>query len=367
MRSSLLCILPAFFNNSGHEISFINILAVIANRKKLKIKFILPKNNNLKIKYENKKELFASYKTNFIIKFFYIVGNYFILTKRFSRLKKNDLVYIDGYNFYFIISLILHLLINRKLNNLVIWIRYPFNNILKKYIFKFFIYLFNKDANNKLIPIAENHKLARVLNKRFLIKVLDLPSHHDIERKYLKNRKFNNSKINILCPGSFRPEKYGINLVNFLENNIENKNNFVLSIDKKFSNFYQNIYKLNIRFIKNNLKKFEYINEINNCDIVILPYDSLDYKLRNSGIFFEAISMRKIIFVTSDTVMAEELKKNNLEELIVKNWSNKTVQDFLNIKNNKLIKKKLIRMSSYYARINTKKNFINKFLKIIEK
>jgi len=367
MNSSLVCILPALFNNSGHEVDFIDILKRIAHKKKLKIKFILPKINNLKIIANHKKELFATYDTNFITKFFYIFCNYFILKKQFKRLKKNDLVYIDGYSFYFLISLILYLLINRNLNKLVIWIRYPYDNIIKKYIFKFFIYLFNIDSNRKLITITENLKLAKLLNKRFSIKIPTLPSHHKIEKIYIKNRKFNNSKINILCPGSFRPEKYGKNLVNFLENNIKNKKSFVLNIDKKFSNFYKNIYKINIRFIKNDLKKSEFVNQINNCDLVILPYDFLDYKLRTSGIFSETISMGKIVFITSNTIMSEELKKYNLQKLVVKDWSNITVQDFINIKNDKLIKKKLLKMKKNYVKMHSKENFINKFLKIIDK
>jgi hypothetical protein len=367
MNSSLVCILPAFFNKSGHEVDFIDILTIIAHKKKLKIKFILPKINNLKIVADNKKELFASYDTNFIIKFFYIFCNYFILTKQFKRLKKDDLVYIDGYSFYFLISLILYLLTNRNRNKLVIWIRYPYDNIIKKNIFKFFIYLINIDSSGQLITITENFKLARLLNKRFSIKIPTLPSHHKIEKIYIKNRKFNNSKINILCPGSFRPEKYGKNLVNFLENNIKIKKIFVLNIHKEFNNFYKNIYKINFRFIKNDLKKSEFVNEINNCDFVILPYDFLDYKLRTSGIFFETISMGKIVFVTSNTIMSEDLKKNNLEKLIVKDWSNITVQDFINIKNDKLIRKKLIKMKKNYVKMHSKENFINKFLKIIDK
>ena len=376
MNNSLVCILPALFNNSGHEIDFIDMLSVIAKKKKLKIKFILPKKNTLKIAIPHKKELFGSNDGNFIIKLFYIIGNYFILINRLKRLKKNDLVYIDGYSFYFLISLILYLLINGNLNKLVIWVRYPYDSIIKKYIFKFFIYLFNIDSSRQLITITENSKLARVLNKRFSIKIQTLPSHHKIEKIYIKNRKFNNSKINnskinnskinILCPGSFRPEKYGKNLVNFLEHNIKNKKIFALNIDKKFSNFYKNIYKINIRFFKNDLKKSEFINQINNCHLVILPYNFLDYKLRTSGIFFETISMGKIVFITSNTIMSRELKKNNLEKLIVKDWNNISIQKIIKIKNDKLVRKNLIKMKNNYNKLHGKENLIKEFLRIVK-
>jgi len=369
MNRSLICILPSFFDNSGHEIDFINILLKIANKKKIKINFLLPKNNILKVAADHKKELFGSYDSIFIFKFFYIIGNYFILLKRLKRLKKDDLVYIDGYSCYFLISFILHLLTNRNLKNLVIWIRYPYDNFIKKYIFKFFIYSFNKDSNKQLISITENTNLAKLLNKRFSIKVSSLPSHHNLEKFHIINKKnkSNNSKINILCPGSFRPEKFGVNLLNFLENNIENKKNFILNINKKFKDLYKNTHKFNIRFDKDSLQKFEYVKAIYSSDIIILPYDFRDYQLRSSGIFFEAISIGKIVFVTFNTLMAKELKKNNLEQLIVKNWSNMSIQYFINIKNDKSIKRKLLKMKTNYIKINSKENFINKFIEIIEK
>jgi hypothetical protein len=368
MNRSLICILPSFFDNSGHEIDFINILLEIANKKKLKINFLLPKNNILKVAADHKKELFGSYDSIFIFKFFYIIGNYFILLKRLKRLKKDDLVYIDGYSCYFLISFILYFLTNANLKNLVIWIRYPYDNFIKKYIFKFFIYSFNKDSEKQFISITENTNLAKLLNKRFSIKVSVLPSHHNLEKFCVidKKNKSNKSKINILCPGSFRPEKFGDNLLNFLENNIENKKNFILNINKKFKNFYKNIYKFNIRFVKDSIQKFEYVKAIHSSDIIILPYDFREYKLRTSGIFFEAISIGKIVFVTSDTLMSKELKKNNLEDLTVKNWSNMSIQYFINIKNDKSIKRKLSKMKNNYLKINNKQNFTNKFLEIIE-
>ena len=365
MNRSLICILPSFLDYSGHEIEFINLLSLIAKKNNFKIRFILPKINNLKILASNKKVLFADHNGNSLMKFFFIIKNYFILKKQLAELKKNDLVYIDGYSFYFLTSLIFYLLINTNLTKIIIWIRYPYNNIVKKYIFKFLIYWFTSNPVNTLIPITENPKLAKLLYRRFLIKTSHLPSLHKIEKIYIKNKKSSSSKINILCPGSYRNEKYGSNLINFLENNINNNNHFVLNINKRFDNFYKNSSKLNIKFIKSNLDKSQYLKEINDCDIVILPYNSLDYSYRTSGIFFEVISMCKIVFVSSNTLMSEDLKKYNLKELIVNDWNNVSVKYLINIKNNKLIKKKLMKMKLSYAKIHSKNNFINQFSRLL--
>ena len=120
MNNSLVFILPAFFNKAVHDIDFLETLTAVAKKK---------------------------------------------------RLKKIDLVYIDGYSLYFLISLILYFLLNRNITKLVIWIRYPYSNFVKKCIFNFFIYVFNKDLNNQLLPITKNTYLARILSKRFAIKV----------------------------------------------------------------------------------------------------------------------------------------------------------------------------------------------------
>jgi len=338
MNRSLICILPSFLDYSGHEIEFINLLSLIAKKNNFKVRFILPKTNNLKILASNNKILFADHNANSLMKFFFTIRNYFILKKQFEELKKNDLVYIDGYSFYFLISLIFYILINTNLTKIIIWIRYPYNNIVKKYIFKFFIYWFTSNPGNTLTSITDNPKLAKLLYQRFLIKTTHLSSLHKIEKIYIKNKKSNNSKINILCPGSYRNEKYGSNLINFLENNINNINLFILNINKRFHNFYKNSSKLNIKFIKNNLDKSQYLKEISDCDIVLLPYNSFDYSYRTSGIFFEVISMCKIVFVSSNTLMSEDLKKYHLKELIVNDWSNVSVKYLINIKNNKLIK-----------------------------
>ena len=365
MKRSLICILPSFLDYSGHETEFINLLSLIAKKNNFKIRFILPKINNLKILANNKKVLFTDNSSNSIVKFLSIIMNYFILKKQFEELKKNDLVYIDGYSFYFLISLILYLLINRNLTKVIIWIRYPYKNIIKKYIFKFLISLFTRNQFNALTPITENPKLAKLLNRRFSIKTSHLPSLHKVEKIYIKNKNSSNSIINILCPGSYRYEKYGYNLINFLENNINNKNLFVLNINERFNNFYKNSLKLNIRFIKNNLQKSQYLKEINDSDIIILPYNYIDYSYRTSGIFFEAISMCKIVFVSSNTLMSEDLKKYHLKELIVKDWNNVSVKYLINIKNNKLIKKKLMKMKLSYAKIHSKNNFINQFSRLL--
>lgn len=361
MSRFLTCILPSFLNYSGHEVEFINLLSLIAKKKSFKINFILPKTNNLKILHNNKKILFTDHDSNFVIKSFFIIKNYFILKKQLRVLKKNDLIYIDGYSFYFLISFIFYLLINKNLAKVVLWIRYPFVNKTKKYIFKYLIYLLTKTLGDNFLTLTENPKLVKVLKKTFCIKTFHLPSLHKIEKIYIKNRVPNKNKINIICPGPYRNEKYGLNLISFLENNIDNTSLFVLNINNKFNSVYKNTSKFNIKFIKNSLNKSQYLKGINDSDVVMLPYDPREYSYRTSGIFFEAISMGKIVLVSSNTLMSDYLKKYYLKELIVKDWHKVSINYLINIKKNKLIKKKLLKMKIHFRKVHGKNNFINRF------
>ena len=97
-----------------------------------------------------------------------------------------------------------------------------------------------------------------------------------------------------------------------------------------------------------------------------MPYNFLDYKLRTSGIFFETISMGKIVFITSNTIMSGELKRNNLEKLIVKDWNNISIQKIIKIKNDKLVRKNLIKMKNKYNKLHGKENLIKEFLRIVK-
>jgi hypothetical protein len=48
-------------------------------------------------------------------------------------------------------------------------------------------------------------------------------------------------------------------------------------------------------------------------------------------------------------------------------WSKKSIEQIINIKNDKLVRKKLINLKNKYIKLHSKKNLIKEFLKIIKK
>ena len=56
----------------------------------------------------------------------------------------------------------------------------------------------------------------------------------------------------------------------------------------------------------------DYVNYLNKCDIVVLPYSSNNYLKRSSGIFVEAICAGKVVIAPKGTWMSEQLSDMNL-------------------------------------------------------
>ncbi len=79
--------------------------------------------------------------------------------------------------------------------------------------------------------------------------------------------------------------------------------------------------QLLIHQTKENLEWGEYLKVFERCDVILLPYDSISYLRRSSGIFIETIIGGKIPLVRKDTWLAFRLKEFNLDELIV-DWEN---------------------------------------------
>ncbi len=74
-----------------------------------------------------------------------------------------------------------------------------------------------------------------------------------------------------------------------------------------------------VKLVEDHLSEKEYLNWLENSDIILLPYNTFAYKERTSGIFTEGAIAGKILLVTAGTWMARELMKYGLEELII-NW-----------------------------------------------
>ena len=361
-------LLPSFENYGGHEFTFIKSLNYFAKKKRLNLVYLLPKKNKLKLKNKNLKIIFFSKKYNFLFKIISIIINYFKIKNYFKkRYNDNDIIYLDGYSLYFLISFILfYFFSNQKKIKLILWLRYPITKSLKDKILKFFI---NKICDLKnTIFLTENELLEKNIKKNFSKIIINkMPSLHNLS-KYKKLKKISKKYLNILCPGIYREEKYGGNLLNFIENNLTK--NFKLKISKNFKSECKDLsqkYLKKLIFINDSLNYKNFIEEVLKSDIILLPYKMPNYEYRTSGLFFEAISLNKFTYVSNGTLMEKDLKKFDLKNFGIKNWEILTIDEILrNIKNEKNIKN-LRNFSNFYKKINGPKSFSNQLIELCEK
>ena len=361
-------LMPSFENYGGHEFTFIKPLNFFAKEKRLNLVYLLPKNNKLKFKNKSSKIIFFSKKYNFLLKIISIIINYFKIKNYFKkRYDDNDIIYLDGYSLYFLISFTLfYFLSNKKKIKLILWLRYPITKSLKDKILKFFIHKIYNLTNT--IFLTENELLEKNIRKNFnKIRINKMPSLHNLGQ-YKKTKKINKKNFKILCPGIYREEKYGSNLIKFIKNNLTK--NFKVKISRNFKLEFKNLpqkYLKKLIFINDNLNYKNFINEVLKSDIILLPYKMPNYKYRTSGLFFEAISLNKFTYVSNGTLMEKDLKKFDLINFGIKNWENLTIDAiFRNIKNKKNIRK-LRNFSDYYKKINGPKSFSNKLIGLCEK
>ena len=221
------------------------------------------------------------------------------------------------------------------------------------------------------VYLTENSLLQKKLKKNFkLKKIYSMPSIHNLfydKRNYsIKKKRKNKKYFLISCPGGYRYEKYGKNLIHFLEKNKNFNFKLLISKDSRKNLLQSNLLKFdNIIFRKDNISLKDHLNEIINSDAIILPYEKSKYFLRTSGLFFETISLSKPTFITDGTLPANDLRKFHLNYLIVKNWGCLRVTNMMDqIRSRKNIHQ-LKKFSSYYKKINGIKSFVNKLYQII--
>lgn len=105
------------------------------------------------------------------------------------------------------------------------------------------------------------------------------------------------------------------------------------------------------------LPRNEYMHWMAAADIILLPYEPDTYASNSSGIFVEAIAHGKIPLATSGTWMAHELRKHDLEELILDWTAPDIMARILNRTQDESIKAKLKKMQAHYLQYHSISGF----------
>lgn len=363
--NNFFCIFPNLKHYSGHELSFTPSLNELAKKIKYSIIYITP-NNNIK-ELKNKEISLPEYKKGFIDKLFYIyqiIKNLNLFFKN-RRISTHDILLIDGYSFLQL--LVFSLFFYNHSNNLkkiLVYYRIDITkNIVKKFLFKFCCSLLNRSCNEFNV-LTDNKNLNALFQKNFTYKSTVLPIPHILKNK--RTRRKNNNNFSLWVPGPFRPDKGILNTINIVKE-ISTNHKFAIKINQGYKKFFLKKQQ-NVTFTPPNLNQKKYSEMLVNSDVILIPYDHKSYKYRTSGIFLEAISAKKLTLVSANTWMADELKKNNLKVLIVKNWQ---ISNFLELIEklffDRKINQSLKKMQQKYLKIHGPKPFIKKMEKLISK
>jgi hypothetical protein len=355
---NLILVLPSFFNNSGHENAFINSYKIISIQKKYLLHLIIAENNDLKIpgniyKIAPKINYNKFFFLKFIKSFFLIFIFFFRLLKIVKKIGRNNKNYylIDGCSFFYFLSLLLLFLRTGKQTKLLYYLREDLDQKpISSLIFSIFINLCKKLFFDSVIIITDNDPLEKKLQKKYTLQILKLPIPHIFKSKKNNYKRFD--KI-IWLPGPFRQDKGKNNVIKFLQNN--QSEDFLLKINKNF-----NIINSKVSNVSNSLTRQKYEFFFKKVSTIILPYNCPSYQYRTSGIFVESVIAGKLLFVSRNTWMAEELKKFKLKQLIVKDWGKLSIKEIKNIFFNKNILHKINKMSFNYANYHNKSTFIKK-------
>lgn len=356
--------IPCLYDEVGHHYSYHLSLSEIFKRNDWQdIKFIPRECNikNLSGNWEKKLILYQggskkSVWKNFLKPFF----NLYPFLKILLKIKKDKIntkiFFFEYFSIIHLLAFYLALIFSRPKNS-KLWILYRTDLdqiIFKGKFHKFLHVLILKILHDKNICFFTDSDLLKVQLEDFFEKkfnVLPIP-HSKIDLK--KNPRI--IKDNIICwwPGGSIREEKGFENIKKLVEYLSISEKMIITIADAAKNLFSNPC---VKFIPTNLTRKDYEKQMVSSDLILLPYISELYRFRTSGIFVESIVSGSIPVVSKDTWMAYELKKFELEKLII-DWDSKTiVNDLKSILEDTSIYEKIKFMQKSYQKFHSLENF----------
>lgn len=233
---------------------------------------------------------------------------------------------------------------------------------LLRMIYKLLFLMLEKVTKGQMIYVTDSDLLAKSWGLFLKTKCDVLPIPHTFHSN--NNNKSLTDKVVVWWPGFPRPEK-GLEIIRYLSCIKDVIADQIELIVAKSAHIGHSEGSVNVRVIPDFLEPNEYKNLFDESDIILIPYDQNIYKEATSGIFCEAIVAGRIPLVNSNTWMAYELAKFDLNELIA-DWQREDIVPWiLSLPSNKILRDKLDYLKEYYSVFHTEESFANKFKQII--
>jgi hypothetical protein len=307
---------------------------------------------------ENKTIFFNKLQQIFV--FARSIFNYLKSNLSENNSSRSNIIFIERFIHLQLLSLWLAVLFLPK-NNLYIWVLYRHN--FHQHKTKFFYKLLNKllkkaVKSGHFALFSDSELLASSMIKYFDEPFIVMPIPHT---DFITKSPDKNDHIICWWAGPPREEK-GWSIIKKLAECVTSfADNFVL-VTAKSADLTMVNQGVKVIFTEDNLSRQDYEYWLTKTDIMLIPYDSIAYEERTSGVFTEAVIAGNIPLTTENTWMAKELLKFGLDELII-NWDKplevwEKINDIVDCEE---VKKKLKIMQKAYTDFHNLENFAHQF------
>ncbi|NGX41630.1 MAG: hypothetical protein KR126chlam4_01473 [Candidatus Anoxychlamydiales bacterium] len=359
---TIYSIIPSLQNNEGHQYEY-NIAftkaALINGWKYIKI---IPRKcsiNNLESDWQ--KSIFGMETKNKLKN----LKNFIPFLKVFRKIKKteNSVLFAEDFTIVTLFLFFICILLLRPEMELWLLFRFEHDVMIKKgKPYAYILHLIELILGKRNVKYLTDSELVAKRNGSFFkrdFNVLPIPHTNSIiSRSILKK-----DHLSFWWPGGLTRKEKGLIRIQRLANLLKDtEERAILEVAKSAQSTISS--NSNVHFLPNNLTREEYNEKMLNTDLLLLPYIEKSYGYRTSGIFVEAIVAGIIPAISKDTWMANELKKYDLEELIVDWESGDLLTTLTSICANKKIKEKILFMRSKYLDIHNVDNFAKKLKEI---
>ncbi len=213
--------------------------------------------------------------------------------------------------------------------NILVWLLYrhrPDANNRHKYIYRYL----NRAISNRLgkqFQLLTDSELLKVsLSQFFNLPVTVMPVPHTLINPP-EPHPIRPSEVICWWAGPPREAK-GWQIIRNLLTVVTPAANSIQLVAAKSSNLTTKTGGMKLELVDDALSPAEYAKWLFKTDIILLPYDAYFYREETSGIFIEAIVAGKFPLVSDNTWMSFELRKYELQELIV-DWHKPELLSFI--------------------------------------
>jgi len=238
----------------------------------------------------------------------------FLFFKKFLKNKNsNDVLFIENFSLYNVLSIILALLFARP--SCQFWILHRF--VFPKYGIKTILYkafhrmIKLRVGKNQLVLLTDSDLLAKEQSSLFKTEVTVVPIPHTKASDSTKN---NSEEVSIWWPGGSTRWDKGLDYINMLSKELQLARGMKLFVANSAQGKIFD--SENVIYLPTSLSTEEYYKLMKSVNLILLPYIPSEYKLRTSGIFVEAIASGAKVITFKNTWMAHELGKYNLDKYL---------------------------------------------------